>query len=56
VKKPYLTLEGIRRAVTFLERRKAHAAEGGNTEWVVEYDNAIRTIRALSALELEGER
>ncbi len=53
MKKPYLTLDGIRQAVKFLEKRKAHAFETGNDEWVQEYENSIRIIRSLCALELE---
>ena len=55
MKKPYLSLDGIKRAVRFLEKRKAHASETGNTEWAAEYENAIRIIRSLCALELEPE-
>ena len=53
MKKPYLTLASIRRAVLFLERRKAHATETENLEWATEYENAIRIIRGLCALELD---
>ena len=53
MKKPYLTLEGIRRAVRFLERRKAHAVESGNVDWVSEYDNVLRIIRGLCALDVD---
>ena len=53
MKKPYLTLDGIKRAVRFLEKRKAHAIETENEEWATEYENAIRIIRSLCALELE---
>ena len=53
MKKPYLTIEGIRRAVAFLEKRKAHAGETGNQEWAAEFESAIRIIRSLCALELE---
>lgn len=56
MKKPYLSLDGIRRAVTFLEKRKAHARETGNAEWATEYENAIRIIRSLCALELGPEK
>ncbi len=56
MKKPYLTLDGIRRAVKFLEKRKAHASETGNTEWAVEFENAVRIIRSLCALELDSEK
>lgn len=56
MKKPYLTLDGIKRAVKFLEKRKAHAGETGNTEWAAEFENAIRIIRSLCVLELEGEK
>jgi len=55
VKKPYLTLDGIRRCVRFLEKRKAHAVESGNPEWAAEYENAVRIIRSLCVLELEPE-
>ena len=53
MKKPYLTLTSIRRAVVFLEKRKAHATETENNEWADEYENAIRIIRGLCALELD---
>ena len=53
MKKPYLTLEGIRKAVKFLEKRKAHAIETGNEEWAAEYESVIRIIRGLCVLELE---
>lgn len=53
MKKPYLTLEGIRRAVKFLEKRKMHAIETGNEEWATEFESAIRIIRSLCVLELE---
>ncbi len=53
MKKHYLTLECIRRAVAFLEKRKAHASETGNDEWAEEFENAIRIIRGLCVLELE---
>jgi len=53
MKKPYLTLAGISRAVVFLEKRKAHATETENLEWATEYENAIRIIRGLCALELD---
>ena len=56
MKKPYLTLEGIRQSVRFLEKRKAHAKESGNADWVFEYESAIRIIRSLCALELDGEK
>ncbi len=56
MKKPYLTLDGIRRAVRFLGKRKACAEESGNGEWADEYENAIRIIRSLSALELEPDK
>jgi len=56
MKKPYLTLENIKRGVSFLEKRKVHAAETGNDEWVDEYENAIRIIRGLCTLELSEER
>jgi len=56
MKKPYLTLESISKAVAFLEKRKAHAAETGNDEWAGEYDNAVRIIRGLCTLELSTER
>lgn len=55
MKKPYLTLDSIRKAVSFLEKRKAHAAETGNDEWADEYESAIRIIRGLCALEISGE-
>jgi hypothetical protein len=56
MKKPYLTLEGIRHAVKFLEKRKAYAKESGNEDWVTEYDNVLRIIRSLCALDLEKEK
>lgn len=56
MKKPYLTLDGIKQAVKFLEKRKAHASGTGNTEWATEFDNAIRIIRSLCVLELEPEK
>ena len=56
MKKPYLTPDGIRRAVLFLEKRKAHAEETGNSEWAAEFANAARIIRCLCALELEPEK
>jgi len=55
MKKPYLTLESISKAVAFLEKRKVHASETGNDEWAGEYDNAVRIIRGLCTLELSGE-
>jgi hypothetical protein len=54
MKKPYLTLDGIKRAVKFLEKRKAHASETGNEEWAAEFENAIRIIRGLCVLELDS--
>ena len=56
MKKPYLTLDGIKRAVKFLEKRKAHANETGNEEWAAEFENAIRIIRGLCVLELDSEK
>jgi len=57
MKKPYLTIESIRRAVSFLEKRKAHAVGTENPEWAEEYENAIRIIRGLCVLELgEGKK
>jgi len=53
MKKQYLTLDSIRRAVKFLEKRKVHADETGNEEWAAEFENAIRIIRGLCVLELE---
>jgi len=53
MKKPYLTLDGIRQAMKFLEKRKAHAKETGNEDWVTEYDNVLRIIRSLCVLDLE---
>ena len=52
MKKPYLTLSSIRRAVMFLEKRKKHASETENHDWAAEYENAIRIIRGLCVLEL----
>lgn len=52
MKKAYVTFENIKKGVTFLEKRKVHAAETGNDEWVGEYENAIRIIRGLCTLEL----
>ncbi len=56
MKKPYLSLDGIKRAVKFLEKRKAHARETGNEEWAGEYENAIRIIRGLCVLELDSRK
>ena len=56
MKKPYLTLDGIKRAVKFLEKRKVHASETGNEEWAAEFENAIRIIRGLCVLELDTEK
>lgn len=56
MKKPYLTLECIRRAVLFLEKRKVHATGTGNDEWATEYENAIRIIRGLCVLELDERK
>ena len=55
MKKPYLTLENIRRAVVFLEKRRVHAAGTDNDAWVDEFENAIRIIRGLCAFELLAE-
>lgn len=56
MKKPYLSLDGIKRAVKFLEKRKAQATTSGNTEWASEFENAIRIIRSLCVLELEPDK
>lgn len=56
MKKPYLTFDGIMRAVTFLEKRKAHPGKTGNDEWKGEYENVLRIIRALCVFELDPEK
>jgi hypothetical protein len=56
MKKPYLTVTSIRRAVAFLEKRKAHATGTENHEWAAEYENAIRIIRGLCVFELDGKQ
>ena len=53
MKKPYLTFDGIMRAVNFLEKRKAHAMKTGNREWEDEYENILRIVKALCVFELD---
>ena len=50
MKKQYLTLDGIKRAVRFLEKRKAHASETGNEEWAANSERH-QIIRGLCVLE-----
>ena len=46
-----ITLEKVRRAVKFLERRKEHAELQANKEWTEEFENAIAVIKGLAAYE-----
>ena len=53
MKTPYLTIEKIKKAVEFLERRKSHARVIKNREWEREFDNAITVIREMSGVDLK---
>ena len=46
-----ITIEEVKRAVEFLERRKEHAALQKNDEWTKEFENAIAVIKLLSAYD-----
>lgn len=50
-RKASVTLETIRKALIFLERRKAHAEQQQNREWTQEYENAIAVIKGLAVYE-----
>lgn len=49
--KTTVTIETIRRALIFLERRKVHAELQQNKEWTEEFENAIAVIKGLSIYE-----
>jgi len=46
-----ITIEEVKRAVDFLERRKEHASLQKNDEWTKEFENAIAVIKLLSAYD-----
>jgi hypothetical protein len=54
MKTPYLTIEKIRRAVEFLEKRKSHAKATDNKEWLKEFENVLSVIRELCGVDLNN--
>ena len=44
-----ITIEEVKRAVDFLEKRKEHASLQKNDEWTKEFENAIAVIKMLAA-------
>ena len=52
MKTKYLTVDNIKKSLKFLKDRREHAKATKNKDWVKEYDNSIRVISELSAIDV----